>query len=88
MSFHEQRRRILRDLPRDGLRGAGTVEYTAVRVDRGSDADAWPTVLESTADGDLRIRVGDPVLWLSPSDYTYRFRYAIAGLTFRSGARS
>jgi hypothetical protein len=84
VSFDEERRGIFRDLPRDGPRGAGTVAYTAVRVDEGSDADPWPFTLESTDDGEFRIRVGDPVVWLAPGDYTYRFRYAIDGLAFRS----
>jgi uncharacterized membrane protein YgcG len=84
VTFHEQRRGIFRDLPRNGPRGVGTVGYRDVRVDQGSDGAPWNFVVESAENGDTRIRIGDAAVWLTPGDYTYRLRYDIEGLTFRS----
>jgi hypothetical protein len=84
VTFHQQRRGIFRDLPRDGPRGGGTVVYRDVRVDRGDDAQPWNFVVETADNGDTRIRIGEATTFLTPGDYTYRLRYAIDGLTFRS----
>jgi hypothetical protein len=82
--FNEPRRGIFRDLPRDGPRGAGSVWYTDVRVDQGTDDRPWNAVVETAPDGGTRIRIGDAATWLAPGPYTYRLRYDLEGLTFRS----
>jgi hypothetical protein len=84
VTFHEERRGIFRDLPRDGPRGGGTVVYRDVQVDRGDDGQPWNFVVETADNGDTRIRIGEAATFLTPGDYTYRLRYAIDGLTFRS----
>jgi hypothetical protein len=84
VTFHEQRRGIFRDLPRNGPRGVGTVGYRDVQVDQGSDAARWNFAVETAENGDTRIRIGDAAVWLSPGEYVYRLRYDIDGLTFRS----
>jgi uncharacterized membrane protein YgcG len=85
VTFHEERRGIFRDLPTDGPGGRGTVRVTDVRVDQGRDDEPWTWVTESAPDGGVRIRIGDAATWLSPGDYTYRLRYDLEDLTFRSG---
>jgi hypothetical protein len=84
VTFHQERRGIFRDLPRDGPRGAGTVVYRDVQVDRGDAAQPWNFVVETAENGDTRIRIGEAATFLTPGPYTYRLRYLIDGLTFRS----
>jgi hypothetical protein len=84
VTFHDSRRGIFRDLPRDGPRGGGTVVYRDVQVDQGDDAQPWNFVVETAENGDTRIRIGEAGTFLTPGAYTYRLRYDIEGLTFRS----
>lgn len=84
VTFHEERRGIFRDLPRDGPRGGGTVTYRDVQVDRGDSEQPWNFVVETADNGDARIRIGEAATFLTPGDYTYRLRYVIDGLAFRS----
>jgi hypothetical protein len=84
VTFHDTRRGIFRDLPRSGPLGDGTVVYRDVQVDQGDDDAPWQFVVETADSGDTRIRIGEVSTFLTPGDYTYRLRYAIEGLAFRS----
>ncbi|MEX2626201.1 MAG: DUF2207 domain-containing protein, partial [Ilumatobacteraceae bacterium] len=84
VTFREQRRGIFRDLDTVGM--TEPVTYDVRGVDQGSADQPWDWTLEEQG-STLRVRVGDPDVFLDPGPQHYRFTYVMDQLLFRPEAR-